>query len=308
MRSRRESSNKLYNTYLTRWLIYCNINGKHPIHPSVPEALEFLQSLLDDNVVSRGYSAIATARSALSSVVSIDGVKFGDHPAVRKFMKGVYNIVSPEPRYTNTWDPGVIIELFKTPDWYPAKDISILSLSQKLITLILLATGQRGQVIQALRLSNMKMSDDGVKFFLSNKYLKQGRLGYKPQVLHFKFFTSKKLCIARYLNVYLTRTAECRENIDNIFITTKKPYRAVSRDTISRWVKSVMSTAGLDISCFKPGSTRAAAASKAERNGMPLDDILRCGGWSRASTFQKWYSKEVVNSKPEIFMDSVFRT
>ena len=107
MRSRRESSNKLYNTYLTRWLIYSNVNGKDPIHPSVPEALEFLQSLLDDNVISRDYSAIATARSALSSVVSINGVKFGDHPAVRKCMKGVYNIVSPEPRYTNTWDPGV---------------------------------------------------------------------------------------------------------------------------------------------------------------------------------------------------------
>ena len=62
---------------------------------------------------------------------------------------------------------------------------------------------------------------------------------------------------------------------------------------MSRWVKVVMLEAGVDTSMFKPGSTRSAAASKADKAGFPLDEILQASGWSRESTFTKWYKKEV---------------
>ena len=151
-----------------------------------------------------------------------NGHKFGEHPAVRQFMRGVFHLATPTPRYSRTWDPDTVIEMLKNENWVTAKRLPLLQLSQKLVTLILLASSQRGQVIQALTLDNMKVSDTGVQFLLSNNDLKQGRPGYKPDILTFNFFHVKKVCVARYIQVYLARTQEIRGDIRKIFITSKK--------------------------------------------------------------------------------------
>ena len=195
LKARRDGSNRLYNSYLSKWRTFCETEEINPLFPSLPKALDFLQLLLGDSQANRGYSAIAMARSALSSVIILDGgLKFGEHPAVKQFMKGVFQMAAPMPRYINTWNPEVIIEMFKNQDWSPATRIPLAVLSKKLVTLILLASSQRGQVIQALTLDNMKILETGIQFFLNNSDLKQGRPGYKPQILHFDFFHSKKVC------------------------------------------------------------------------------------------------------------------
>ena len=157
-----------------------------------------------------------------------------------------------------------------------------------------MASCQRGQIIEALTLDNMEITEKGVQFLIKNADLKQGRPGYKPRILQFNFFHIKKICVARYLCKYVKRTADIRGDIRKIFITSKKPHKAVSRDTVSRWVKSVMDKAGINTVVYKPGSTRAASTSKAVQDGTPLDEILRLGGWSNTSTFNKFYRKEIV--------------
>ena len=67
---------------------------------------------------------------------------------------------------------------------------------------------------------------------------------------------------------------------------------------MSLWVKEVLKDSGIDTSVFSAGSTRAAATSKAAASGATGDDIIRCGGWNRESTFRKWYknlSEEITN-------------
>ena len=55
------------------------------------------------------YSAIGTARSALSFVLPrYSCVSFGEYFLVKKFMKGVYNVKTPSPRYHATWDVRVV--------------------------------------------------------------------------------------------------------------------------------------------------------------------------------------------------------
>ena len=57
----------------------------------------------------------------------------------------------------------------------------------------------------------------------------------------------------------------------------------MSRDTVSRWVKSVLKTSGIDVSVFKPHSTRSASTSKAKLSDVPLPDILAKAGWKSDS-------------------------
>ena len=41
-----------------------------------------------------------------------------------------------------------------------------------------------------------------------------------------------------------------------------------------------MAEAGVDVTTFKPCSTRAAAASKAKNSSVPVKEILDTAGWS----------------------------
>ena len=99
---------------------------------------------------TRNYLTIATARSALSSVIILEnGQKFGDHPLVKQFMKGIFNQKPSQPRYKSTWDTTVVTNIFKTEAWNPIEVLSLLELTMKTVMLILVATLQRGQTILA---------------------------------------------------------------------------------------------------------------------------------------------------------------
>jgi hypothetical protein len=262
----------------------------------VAEPLDFLQELLDDSNVHRGYSAIATARSALSSILVMpNNIKFGEIDEVKQFMKAVYNLRPPIPRYQETWDADIVLQFLK--NWFPANRLSMLKLSMKLSVLILLVTGRRGQILPSLNINQMSKSSTKFVFSISPNQAKEGRQGYQVKPVVLKKFPDKRICVYHYMQIYLERTKRLRGDISQIFITTKKPYKAVARDTFSRWVKTVLQSAGIDISTFKPGSTRSAATSKAFYNGATLDKVLAGGGWSRPSTFSKWYKRPIQDKK-----------
>ena len=55
-----------------------------------------------------------------------------------------------------------------------------------------------------------------------------------------------------------------------------------------------MKEAGIDVTGFKPHSTRAAATSAANKTGISVTAIMKTAGWSKETTFQKYYNKPVA--------------
>ena len=291
LKCRREKSVSLYDSYLNKWNDFCNDRKLDPIYASVQNVLDFLQFLFDDN--SRGASAIGTARSALSSVVILpDGSKVGENVFVKQFIRGIKSLKPAKPRYLSTWDPQLVIDMFLTDDWNSAKDLSLLALSAKTVMLILLATFQRGQIIVALNLDRMIMLEDEIRFEILASEVKQGsRNNFKPEPIIFKKIDEARICIYEHVRVYLDRTSDVRGDVKQLFVISRKPFNAVSRDSVSHWVKSVMREAGIDVDVFAPGSTRSASASGAFLSGVPLEHIMKMAGWSQSATFMKWYKR-----------------
>ena len=58
-----------------------------------------------------------------------------------------------------------------------------------------------------------------------------------------------------------------------------------------------MAAAGIDISHFKAHSTRAASTSAAARLGVSTAQILLTADWSSASTFSKFYKRDVQDTQ-----------
>jgi hypothetical protein len=89
------------------------------------------------------------------------------------------------------------------------------------------------------------------------------------------------------------RTRLYRNNCSKLFLSFAKPHKEVTKETISRWIRIILSKAGVDTKIDGPHSVRSAA--KANVNSVPLDVILKKAGWSREKTFAIFYNKEIVN-------------
>ena len=94
--------------------------------------------------------------------------------------------------------------------------------------------------------------------------VKQSRPGIKQPVIKLEAYSiDDRLCVVTLLKEYLSRTASLKGKHSQLFISYVKPFSPVSRNTISRRVKTVMQRAGIDTTKFKPHSTRAASTSAA---------------------------------------------
>ncbi|KAK3098029.1 hypothetical protein FSP39_015477 [Pinctada imbricata] len=92
------------------------------------------------------------------------------------------------------------------------------------------------------------------------------------------------------------RTKHIRK-CDALLISFVKPHGEVSKDTIARWLKTVMQKAGIDISKFSAHSIRAASTSKAMQHNIPIEEILKTAGWSNSGNFAKFYQKQILDKK-----------
>jgi hypothetical protein len=289
--SRRASSNYQYKGYLQRWEAYCKTGQCDSIITDTQTVLAFLQTLVQQGL---SYSSINLAKSAVSTVVILPGgIQLGTVPEVKTFLRGVYNIRPPTPRHAVIWDPERVLMYFKTKG--APNVLTTEFLVRKLAMLILLSSGQRPQILVALATDTLVLDDMNATFIIKNNQLKQGRLGYTPPNVHLKAYPAdESLCVLKHLQFYLARTKGYRGHTKRLFLTTKKPFGPASLNTLARWVKDILRWTGINTDVYSAGSTRAAAASKAKVQGAPVDGIMKAAGWSRSSTFARFYDKPLA--------------
>ena len=129
----------------------------------------------------------------------------------------------------------------------------------------------------------------------------------KPPVVEFCGYSDDKdLCVVTALDEYILRSSEWRKESNQVqlLLGTIRPYKKVVSSTISRWVKTVLKLAGVDVNIFKGHSTRADSTSKATVSGLSLCEILN--SWSSAFTWQRFYKKEIIPTTVANFQNSIF--
>ena len=292
LESWRTGTRKQYQTYVTAWVNYCFTNKTDQLQPSLQQVLEFLTKLSK----KVGYSAVATARSALSSFIVVNGMKVGEHPLVSRFMSGLFNQKPCFPRYTETWDPQTVLMHLKT---YPVtEELSLKQLTLKLVMLMALLTAQRIQTLHKLSLDDMCVFPDKyifhVSFVLKQTSAKGGKNRHLQPIVFNRYTLDNSLCVVELLKAYLKKTASMRKDTRQLFICHAAPHGPASKDTITRWIKAVMKKAGINTELFKPHSTRGASSSTAKAANIPIQDIMVTAGWRSESVFAKFYDRPIV--------------
>lgn len=289
MSSWRASTKKQYAVYIRRWTQFCADKNHLIFQADISAALAFLTLIYEQ---THSYSAVNTARCALSSFLILDsGHTIGTHPLISRFVKGVFNLHPPNPRYSEVWDVKLVLNYLRTLS--PIVTLRLRDLTLKLCMLIALLSAQRCQTLHLLRTDNMKIKANSVIFIIKD-LLKQSKPGKTGLTLNLKAYPpDRRLCICRVLKHYLLCTKHLRKNSKQLFISYCKPHAPVSRDTISRWIRTVMKEAGIDTSIFKAHSTRSAASSAAKNRHVPIADILSTAGWANERTFTTYYNKPI---------------
>ena len=247
LQSWREGTQKQYRIYLQKWTTFCSRRGVNTIQPSISEVIDFLTELFDGGL---GYSGLNTAHCALSSVIHLEGNKtVGSHPLVNRFLEAVFNARPCVSRYQSVWDPSLVLGYLKTLS--PLVSLSLKELTLRLVMLIALVTGQRRQSIHLMDLGSMHKNADHYNFIVRD-LVKQSAPGRKqPELILPVFKEDYGICVYSVLTEYIKRTLPHRGGGTRLSLSFVKPFQAVSKDTISGWIKTVMIQSGIDVTVFK---------------------------------------------------------
>ena len=151
--SQYESAWKAWNSWRSEWKI-------NPFSTTLENILEFLADLFH-----RGFKfrILGVYRSAISSNhETVDGFVIGKHPMMAKFMKGVFCLRPPEPKYFVTWDVRQVLNFLKT--WAPAETLSLKQFTLKMIMLAALITAARSSSVNKMDLCFRYFKPNGVLF------------------------------------------------------------------------------------------------------------------------------------------------
>ena len=230
------------------------------------------------------------------------------HHRIKRLLSAMNRLNPSLPKLgEDVWDIEMVLKYIE--ENYPSyKDITLLQLSEKCATLILLTTMCRKQNLSLMEIAEDRMVQFQDKFIF---VLGTPTKGYRGP--HHRFMQKMTICSfpdrsSQYpytcVDNYLHRThpqATCTQ----LFVTTNT-FTPASKDTIARWVKTVMAKAGIDVKMFGPHTTRAASATKARFLGMPLDLILDQAGWANPNSFYRHYFRKVETIPQQSTLSTLF--
>lgn len=118
---------------------------------------------------------------------------------VTRFMKGVFELRTPLPKYTTMWDVGILLDIFRRQN--SNKKLSLQELTFKLCALLLLTTAQRIQTIHLICLSwiDIKNQDCVIQIMGKLKHTKPGKV---PGALEFYMYEDEKRCGKMFGGIY----------------------------------------------------------------------------------------------------------
>ena len=282
-------------TYASPWDQWCGWCDRRELDP-VSTTVENIANFLSEHEKSHGYSALNTARSAISCYHDRiwDGnnlIPAGQHDLIKDLLDSAKIRNPPKPRYSMTWDVNIVLDYIK--DLGPNAGLSLKDLTHKLAMLINLITVTRSQELSVLKISNIVFrSRNEIRF----KITERTKTGRELVVLK-KYTDCEYLDPVTCLESYLIATQAWREkdrSKDELFLAINNPHNPVKPCTIANWLTSLMDSAGVDITTYKPHSVRAASTSKVEKSkAMSCNQIIKAANWSNVNTFKKFYNRDI---------------
>jgi len=279
-----------YNSSLKLWWHFCQSFGHNIYAPTSSTLLSFLQLMFSEG---KSYSSLNTMRSAVSLLAP--RANLGEDSFITRFFKGVGRVAPPKRKYNFIWDPAPVLSYLSS--LHPFHKLSYYEITLKTIGLLALATAHRVQTFSKINVNNIHTFSDRIEILIEDN-LKTSRPGkFQPCLVLPFFIDNPQLCAASAITEYLKITKKFRSpgpEMQKLFLSVSKDHTPVSSQTISRWIKTVLKSSGVDTTIYTAHSTRHAATTTAKNSGVPIDIIRDRAGWTATSScFANFYNRPI---------------
>lgn len=312
LKSRKDVTSK---KYLKIWKVFSTFLGYEPdplIPPQISKILDFLHAGLEKHLKA------STLKVQIAALSYFFHHKLADLPWIKRFVSAVTRSQSSPRCLSPPWDVNTVLSALSQDPFEPLDNIPVKILSYKMAFLLAITSARRISEIQAFSALSpyTTILDDKViirpiptfrpkvvsDFHMSQDVILPSFCPNPSNTLEERFHC---LDVRRCLLTYLKITSPWRidENLLIQFQGKQKGHEVSSR-VIAPWVKWAihLSYSSLNLvppSGFGAHSTRAIAASWAEKGNASLAQICRAATWSSPHTFFKHYRLQLDS-------DSVF--
>jgi len=294
------STIKQYQNPLQLWSAFAEENQLNIFKTKPSDIITFLTKRFKEGA---SYGTLNSTRSAIALVSAGNIHKDG---LISRFLKGIFKERPPKPKYSTTWDTSPVLKYMAAI--HPLKNFKLKEVSEELATLLALTTAHRLQTLALIQVDNIVITDSSINIKIPDRIKTSGVNSFQPELTLPFFKENPSLCVASAVLEYLEITKDLRsEKNSKLLISTVKPHRNASAQTLGHWIKSMLFKAGINTNHFTAYSTRHAAVLAAHKAGIDIDTIRRTAGWSANSQmFAKVYNRPIVFAKDN-FAQSILK-
>ncbi|XP_073451221.1 uncharacterized protein [Aquarana catesbeiana] len=312
LKSRKMETRNIYQKVwrcFNRWCIDKKFNTRGSV-----AVLEFLQDGIDKGL------SLSTLKSQVSALSVYLEKRLASDPWVIRLFRSLSRQRPIQGTVFPKWDLSLVLQTMTAHPFEPLDDCNLKMLTFKAVFLVAITTAKRVCEMEALSIRPpfFQIFPDHIIFRMDPAFLpKVASKFHRGQEIVLPSFCpnpSKEqevkfhsLDVRRCVLHYLEATKDIRKT-DSLFILisgARKGQKATRR-TIARWLKEAIEQAyrlgGMQVpEGIRAHSTRAMAASQAERAGATPEQICKAATWSSFATFVRHYRVDLWAAKDQTF-------
>ena len=227
-------------------------------------------------------------------------------PFLNDLVRSFYIQRLRSPQLFPTWDLNKVLAYLRSEAFEPLESKDLRTLTMKVLFLVSLATAKRVGELHALSRVVSFQGDELVLAYLNSFIAKTESVNNPiPRFFHLKSLREiagnmeeeMVLCPVRALKIYLKRTSSLPDRPNSLFISPKRPSRAISKNALSFFLRKVILDAGAVRENEGPlpraHSIRGVATSVAYLRNCSISRVLEAASWKSNSVFSLFYFKDI---------------
>ena len=292
--------------YQSKWRVYrqwCRSEGHSISRPSLSKIADFLFWLRRSRQLS--VSAVMGYRSMLSAVFKSILPEISSSPILHDLLRS-FQVEAPIREVSPpSWDLPTVLNFLRSSSFEPLSSASLRDLTRKTLFLISLATAKRVGELQALsRRVSFSSSSAGLSYMPEFVAKTESAIRPLPRSFEVKSLgdfaaglpEDLLLCPVRSLSAYLTRTSGVVNRPRRLFVSSKCPSRAMSKNGISYMLREVIVQSGASSPSGqvpRVHSIRGIATSSAFFRNWSLRSVLEAASWRSNTVFTSFYLRDL---------------
>ena len=301
--ARRPSSRAVYQV---RWSVYrswCHDNGHSVSRPILAKVADFLYWLRFTRGLS--VSSLRGYRSVLSAVFRFHLPSLSSDPVIRDLLRSFRLSSAERVLRPPAWDLSKVLTYLVSPAFEPLAQASFRSLTLKTLFLLALATAKRVGELQALSSIVTFVGADACLSYIPQFVAKSVSLTHSiPRSFLVKSLadfaagldTALLLCPVRALRLYLLRAMSLSPGRHRLFVSPRRPARAMSKNAVSFFLREVISAAAAarpQVGSLRAHEVRSVSTSVAFHRNWSVTSVLESATWASSSVFSSFYLRDI---------------